>query len=474
VKTPVTQPATPPADGLETTAWPIARLLNAFACGDLSPVTVTRAALDRIAHIDPHLHAFVTVSRDVALAQAKHAESAYRNGERAPLLGIPVSVKDTFPLAGVVTTFGSRVYREHHALEDSGVVRRLRVAGAVIVGKTNTAEFGQSATTVNELGPETTNAWDPAATAGGSSGGAATSVAAGMAVAAVGSDGGGSIRIPAAFSGLFGIKPTPGLCPDDGGLRAMTQFSSPGPLTHRVSDARTLLSVLSGAPYEAGRTKRNPLRFAWCPRPEGRPVDPLLAATVAGGVEALSSLGHRVEQAEPPLAGWEEIFGPLVVAEEHAERGVLLTHVPDLLTGYERATLEAGRHLDPAMVVRARAALARYRAHMRSFFGAYDFIVPPATAVTAFPAGQRPTVVDGEQVSWLWGAFPFAVPFNVAGLPAAALPCGLSATGMPVGLQIVGPPRGEAGLLDVCAELEAALAFDSTAALQRWEPPTLG
>jgi Asp-tRNA(Asn)/Glu-tRNA(Gln) amidotransferase A subunit family amidase len=186
--------------------WPIGRLTAAFAAGELSPVELIEEVIARIDRFDPLLHAYLGRLDAAARDQALAAETAYRDGEAGPLAGIPVSIKDTFPLAGAVTTFGSAIYADNLTESDSGVVRRLRVAGAVFPGKTNVAEFGQSATTDNLLGAEARNPWDTARTPGGSSGGAAASVAAGLAVAAIGADGGGSIRIPAGFTGLFGLK----------------------------------------------------------------------------------------------------------------------------------------------------------------------------------------------------------------------------------------------------------------------------
>jgi Asp-tRNA(Asn)/Glu-tRNA(Gln) amidotransferase A subunit family amidase len=443
------------ADDADPITWPIERLTRAFAAEELSPVDVARQALERIEQVDGDIHAFVTVTPELATSQAAAATAEYRQGGRRPLLGVPISVKDVFHMAGTVSTLGSLVHRRHVVPHDSGVVRRLRAAGAVFVGKTNTAEFGQSATTDNRLGPDTANPWDPTRTAGGSSGGAAASVAAGMAVAAVGSDGGGSIRIPSAFTGVVGLKPTIGSCPDEDGFRAMTQFSCPGPLTRRVADARVVLEVLTGRPHPHHGVPD--LRLGWCSAPEGRPVHSDVATAVAAAVELLDALGHHIDEVDLPLVGWEEIFGPLVLADEQRERGPLLEHVPDLLTAYERRTLEAARHLQPDDVSAAHKALDRYRGTVRALFTRYDYLVTPATAVPAFPLRHRPGQIQGRAVSKLWGPFPFAAPFNVAGLPAVSLPCGHS-SGLPVAVQLIGAPGDEAGLLNLCQQLEVALA----------------
>lgn len=451
---------------LQPVYWPIADLLTAFRARELSPVEVARDVLERIEVADPQLNAFLAVTAELALEQARLAEDAYRRGESGALLGVPVSVKDAFDLAGVPTTLGSLIHRDDVAAADSGVVGRLRAAGAVIVGKTNTAEFGQSATTENRLRAAARNPWDPMRTPGGSSGGAAASVAAGLATIAVGSDGGGSVRIPAAFTGLFGLKPTQGLCRDEGAaFRAMSDFVSPGPLAWRASDARVMLEVLAGralAPRGPGR-----LRIAWCARPEGRPVAPEVAAIVAEGVAALARLGHDVAAVDLPLAGWEQAFGPLVLDEERRERGHLLETRADELSSYELQSLRQAARLTSDEVELARRELIAYRERIAGLFADYDLLCTPTVAVPAFPIGRRPRTIDGERVSALWGAFPFTVPFNVALTSAATLPCGF-ADGVPVGLQLVARAGSDGLLLDVSERVEEALGFDRAPVVERW------
>jgi Asp-tRNA(Asn)/Glu-tRNA(Gln) amidotransferase A subunit family amidase len=443
----------------------VADLVAAYRARTLSPVEVTRTFLDRIDQFDRQLNAFVEVTREQALSQAALAERHYRDGGRvSPLLGVPVSIKDAFHMEGVVTTLGSLVHQSQVAKADSGVVRRLREAGAVFTGKTNTAEFGQSATTDNLLGPDTGNPWDPGRTPGGSSGGAAASVAAGLSTLAVGSDGGGSVRIPASFTGLFGLKPSPGLCPDEKGFRAMTDFVTPGPLASSVADARVMLGVLADRRYERQTAGR--LRIGYCSRPEGRPVDAGVVKAVDSAARALESLGHDVGEIDLPIGDWNDIFGPLVLEDEHRERGHLLA-TPELLTRYERSSLRAALTLDPAAVQRAHELLPAFRKRVDELLVTYDVILTPTVAVPAFPLGERPTVIDGRDVEQLWGAFPFAVPFNVAGVPAASVPCGL-ADGLPVGAQLVTRVGDEQLLLDVSEQLEEAVHLDRGALLERW------
>ena len=436
--------------------WPVQRLVDAYRSGSLSPVEVSELAQTRIAEANPTLHAFILATPELARGQAAAAQTAYRNGSAGPLAGVPVSIKDAFHISGHVTTLGSVAHADDVAPHDSGAVRRLRRAGAVFVGKTNVSEFCQSATTDNLLCPDSANPFDSGRTAGGSSGGAAASVASGACTAGLGSDGGGSIRIPAAFCGLVGFKPTYGTIDDDGGFRAFSPFISAGPLARCVADARSLHSVLAA---DGSRNRDSGAgvgrRIAWCPKPEGRPIDADVGDVVAAAVRELEACGHEVSPTELDLGGWEGIFGPLVLAEEGERRGHLLRG-PHELTRYHRRSLMAAEQLDPGVLTAARSALARYRERVDRYFCDYDVIVTPATATTAFELGCRPTAIAGEPVSKLWGAFPFAVPFNVSGHPALVLPAGF-VDGLPVAIQLVGRYGSDNELLSLAEQLESAL-----------------
>ena len=448
----------PDGSGETPIRWPVSSLIEAYRRRRLSPVEVADEVLARIDRLNPSLHAYLLRFEGLTRRQAREAETAYRAGRALPLSGVPISIKDTFPLAGAVTTFGSVVHRHHLTPHDSGAVRRLRASGAVFTGKTNTAEFGQSATSDNRLGPEAANPWDTTRTLGGSSGGAAVSVAAGLASVALAADGGGSIRIPASFTGLLGFKPTYGLCPDEGGLAAMSDFVCPGPLARRAADARAFLGALLGRRMSRAGAGRG-LRIAWCPHPEGRPVDAGVEATVHAAVASLGALGHEVVETTLPLEGWDRAFGPLVLAEERRERGHLLDRCPDVLSDYVRKSLSAAQTLTDDEIAAGRAAHRSYRARIATLFDTWDAIATPATAVTAFPFDERPKRIAGREVDWLWGAFPFAVPFNVSGNPAVSLPCGL-ADGLPVGLQVVMALNEDERLLDLAEDVEEAIGFD--------------
>ena len=437
--------------------WPADRLVAAYRQRSLSPVEVAELADARIAEVDPTVHAYVLPTPELARSQAVAAEAAYRDGGAGPLAGVPVSIKDAFHIAGHVTTLGSLAHTDDVAGHDSGAVRRLRRAGAVMVGKTNISEFCQSATTDNLLGPDTANPFDPSRTAGGSSGGAAASVASGTCTVGLGSDGGGSIRIPAAFCGLGGPKPPLGAIDDAGGFRAFSEFISAGPLARCVADARLMHSVLAeGSGSDDGSAHRlGPRRVAWCANPQGRPVDAGVAEACAAAVRRLAECGHRVSDAEVGIGGWEEIFGPLVLAEEGERRGHLLGGAHEL-TWYNQRSLTAAGQLAPRGVEGARGALAADRQRVDRCFDDHDVVVTPATATAAFELGCRPEIVEGQRVSRLWGAFPFAAPFNVSGHPAIVLPVGL-VEGLPAAVQIVGRRGAEGELLALAEQLETAL-----------------
>ena len=448
--------------------WPLKDLVAAYERRELSPVEVLELALTRIDAINPELNAFLGRTDELAREQAKSAEIAYRSGDAGLLSGIPVSIKDTYQIEGHVTTFGSLAYRSSVSAADSGVVRRLRAAGAVFTGRTNSAEFGQSATTENRFFPDVCNPWDITRTTGGSSGGAAASVLAGLSSIALGADGGGSIRIPAAFAGLIGLKPTYGLCKNEHGLAAMSDFVCPGPISWCVADARRMLSVLADRDYVREST-RSGFRIAWCAHPEGRPTDPVVDSVVQAAVGGLVQLGHRFEDYDIPLHGWDEVFGPLVLCEEEQQRGHLLESA-DLLTDYERKSLQAAQRLTKADIDLARSKHDEYRRRIHAIFDDFDFIVTPTTAVAPFAIGNAPRQVNGSRVSRTWGAYPFTAAFNVAGNPAVTIPCGF-ADALPVGLQLVGPMHADAELLNLAEDMEALLRYDRQAIMQKWALP---
>lgn len=434
----------------------ISELRLAYERSELSPSIVAEKVITAVRAADSKLHAFHVFDEDFIREQASIADKRIKNGDCAPLLGIPISIKDAFHVAGQPTSNGSAAIEWPIALRDSGAVARLRAAGAILVGKTNTAEYGQSATTENAHGPATRNPWDLSRTPGGSSGGAAASVAAGMVTAAIGSDGGGSLRIPGAFTGLIGFKATYGRCKDEYGLRAMSSFCCPGPLTRTVADARVIFSVLADTIVTRSRSLHNvKLRFDHAP--EGHPVDPNYAAVIDAAVSKVRESGIDVSDTQLPLDGWKKIFGPIVLEEEHRERTYLLDLAdPSKVSDYELISLKAGRKLTPEIVATADRKRTAFTAGVDSAFGDADILITPTLATTAFTINQRPETIAGKPVDATWGAFPFTAPFNITGNPAIALPVG-EVDGLPVSLQLVARRGEDELLLNVAEDIEELL-----------------
>jgi amidase len=434
--------------------------------GEASSVELVRASLDRIERLDPTLNSFVTVTAEQALATAELADSSL---DEAPFRGVPIGVKDLAPTAGIRTTFSSRAYTHYVPDFDSAVVRRIRDAGFVIVGKTNTPEFGTVAFTESELNGVTRNPWNTELTPGGSSGGAAAALAAGLVPAAHATDGGGSIRIPASCCGLFGLKPSRGRV-STAPYGAFEGLSTSGPLTRTVEDAAHLLDVLAG--YEPG----DPW---WAPPPE-RPfttapheppprlriavttsppidllVDPECVAAVASAAALLADLGHDVRDATPP---WHapDLFDRFIAVWQV---GPALHPIEDLslLTPLNRGLVEAARSESAADYGRSVASLQMLARRIVSFWSDVDVVLTPTLALPPVPIGWQ-DAVEGAIPQLLRNTefTPFTAIANLTGLPAMSLPLHWTAEGIPIGVQAIGPPAGDALLLALAAELETA------------------
>jgi amidase len=433
--------------------------------GDISSEELVSHSIERIEQLDPQLNAFVTVCADEALATAREVDSTPGD---APFRGVPIGIKDLAATAGIRTTYSSRAFAEYVPDFDTAVVRRLRDAGFVIVGKTNTPEFGTTAFTESDLNGATRNPWDTELTPGGSSGGAAAAVAAGLVPAAHATDGGGSVRIPASCCGLFGLKPTRGRV-STSPFGSLEGLSSAGPLTRTVEDAAHLLDVLAG--YETGdpwwapsparpfaetfRHEPERLRVGVAASPPiDVPVDEECRDALADAAELLARLGHEVRDVSPPwrepdlfptfIAVWQ--VGPAL----HGIDEELMTSLNRGLVGSARATTA----IDYARAVAWLQALAR---RIVALWGEIDVLLTPTLALVPVPIGWQDRV-DGaiEQLLRNTEFTPFTAVANLTGLPAMSIPLHWSGAGIPVGVQMIGPPAGEELLLRLAAQLESA------------------
>ena len=433
---------------------------------------MTQTVLERIERLNPRLNAYLTVDVDGAMQAARRAEEAVAKGaDLGPLHGVPVSVKDLVCVKGLRTTFGSLLYRDNVPDHDAGAVERLRAAGAIIVGKTNTPEFGLMGTTENRLGEPCHNPWNLERTCGGSSGGAASAVAAGLGPLAVGTDGGGSVRIPSAFCGLFGLKPTYGRVPHHSDFGGWGTLSVTGPIARTVADAALMLDVMAGAHPEDAYSVPAPrrpfrramkgdlkgLRAAWSADMGYAVVDPEVRQMAEAAARRFADFGCVLEEDHPgiedPISGrfYVDLAGTFTAAELEG----LTAEQEALLAGYAITFRDYGRRVTGVQVVQANWSRWGLWARMRDFFRRYDLLLTPTLAVPAFPIGQEPQVIDGRRVL-PFGWSPFTTPLNLSGQPGASVPCGWTDGGLPVGLQIIGRPFEEATILRAAAAFEAA------------------
>ena len=456
-----------------TPAWRQAELI---ADRKVSPVELVRLYLDRIERIDPTVHAFITVAADQAIEEARQAEAQVMlGGSLAPLHGVPVSLKDIESTRGIRTTMGSLVFKDTVPDRDSVVAERVRAAGAIIVGKTNTPEIAIHLETVtdNLLVGACRNPWDLTRTTGGSSGGAAAALATGLCALAVGSDGGGSIRIPASFCGVFGFKPSQGMVPRAGGLGRPdpNQFSQSGPMSNDVRDAAVLLTALAGPdprdpqPYLRDRSSgfvediERPLgglRIGWSPDFGYGAVDPEVERTALAAARTFEGLGCHVEAATVSLRpGLSDHFWNVFGSNAYLQYGHLLEEHRDLLGESARIALERGKAIPGHQYAKSLRAVNELKLYMDGVMERYDLLLTPTTSITAFDPANRPTQIGGKRIDSITGFYPYTFPINMTGQPAATVPCGF-VEGLPVGLHIIGKFRGDALVLRAAAAFERA------------------
>ena len=457
-------------DAIELCYMPALELGEAIRAKKVSPVEVVDAVLARIEQLNPTLNAYCTVTATAARAAAKEAETVVMRGDALGTLhGIPVSIKDLVATKGVRTTHGSKLYEQFIPDDDAPVVERLKRAGAIILGKTNTPEFGHKAITDNLLFGPSRNPWSLEYTPGGSSGGAAAAVATGLGPLAVGTDAGGSIRIPASCCAIFGLKPTLGLvamAPTFGGLETL---SHAGPMTRTVRDAALMLNSIVGVDprdlsslpavetdYLAGLDRGiQGLRVAWSPDWGYAAVDPDVRQIAEAAAKRFTDLGCQVEEAHPGFADPAETYQVLSTASRAARVADRWPAERDRFDPSFAVQIEAGMRWSAIDFVRASNVRRMLNDVFVRFFSRYDLLLTPTFAAPPPPVKvEAHEQIGGRKVTRLgWLAFTF--PLSLIGYPAASVPCGWTREGLPVGLQISAPRLADALVLRAAAAFEA-------------------
>lgn len=445
-------------------------MVQLITAGEASPVDFVRRSLDRIETHNRAINAFSEVYPEEALAQAVEREREAVRGEiRGPLHGVPVAIKDLFQTNGRRTTRGSRVFADAVGTEDAPIVERLAAAGAICVGKTTTTEFGWTAASTSPLFGPTRNPWNTALSSGGSSSGSGAAVAARMVPLALGSDGGGSVRIPAAFCGIFAMKASFGRVPVYP-WSATEMLSHAGPMTLDVTDSALAFDALKGPDWRdhgclpaearsyvdcleetlAGR------RVAFAPTLFNVPVDDRIAAAVDRAAKSIDeALGVTVEEVSPDWANPLDTFETIWTGGRGTAYGQLVRdHLDELDPGFAALVLNAQSIslADHMSALKERAAFSR---SIHRFFEDWDYLILPAVPVFPFAAERTGPQGYPEEGRVPWARWtPFSYPFNLTGNPAASIPCGWSDEGLPIGLQIVGPRFKDAEVLSLCAAYE--------------------
>jgi len=444
---------------------------------EVSPVELTDACIARSEALDPALHAYLTPTFDAARAEAKQAEAERAAGKRrGPLHGVPFALKDLYETAGVRTTAGSKL-REHFVpTADARVVELLRQAGAVQLGKLNMHEWALGATNVNKYFPSPRNPWDPGRITGGSSGGSGVAIATGMALGSLGSDTGGSIRIPASLCGITGLKPTYGRVSLRGVVPLSWSLDHAGPMARTALDCALILQAIAGYdpadPYSAdvpvsdftdgidegvrGLRLGLPSTYFF----DADAVDAEVAAAVRGAVAVLEGLGATAREVDlPEVTRAARANGTVLVADAAAYHEDTLRDHPDEVQDTVLARLQGGANVSGVAYARARRTQAEFKAALRQLFREVDLLVAPTTPVAA------PRFPDGDNVATTGALTRNTGPFNLAGLPAISVPCGFTSESLPVGLMLVAPEWQEA------LALRAAHAFQQATDWNKRRPP---
>ena len=446
-------------------------LVTRIRTKDLSPTELMESTIRRIEALNPSINAFVTLRAEKAMDEANAMAERMGKGEDppGPLAGIPIGVKDLEDVEDMITSFGSTPYKDNMALKDSIQVGRLKAAGAIVVGKTNTPEFGFTGFTKNRLYGVTRNPWDTERTPGGSSGGSAAAVASGMVPLATGSDAGGSIRIPACYSGCFGFKPTYGRIPlDPLPFLYMSHIPVLGPLSRTVEDAALYLDCVMGYhpadPDSLPRPEQSfvgclnnlpiPLTIGFSPTLGYARVQKEILSIVEKAVKSFEHLGHRVEQwggALPDVSqAWAELMNSAIYAQVQNHLEKIRTEMGRTLV----SVLDQAKNLTTIDLIRNHNIRMELNQILEEYFNHFDLLLTPTMPTQAFGAnGPPPAEIDGHPIPLL-GAVAFTYPFNLSGHPAATVRAGFTSPGLPAGLQIIGPRHRD----DLV--LQAAYAFE--------------
>ena len=447
----------------------ILQMSELVRAGSVSPVELTTDCLARIEKLNPKLNAFITVTAESALAQAGQAEAEIRRGTwRGPLHGIPLALKDLIDTAGVRTTAASRLFKDRVPAEDAEIVRRLKAAGAVLLGKQNLHEFAYGGSSMISAFGEVRNAWNPEHIAGGSSGGSATAVAAGLGYGAIGTDTAGSVREPAALCGVVGLKPTYGRVSARGVFPLSISLDHVGPLGRTVADVAVILSAIAGhdaadkASVEApvddyvgtlGRTIQ-PLRVGVARKFFFEDLDAEVASAIQHAISGLAAMGAEIRDIDLPIP----TDRTLQSAESYAVHAEFVAHSPELYQPETLRRIRSGEKISQEALLESRRELERARHDAAAAFAEIDLLVTPTTPIPA-PAiaelKQNPDLLRPRELLLLRNTRPI----NVWGLPAISVPCGFTEAGLPIGLQIIGPHWGEALVLRVANAYEQAAAW---------------
>jgi aspartyl-tRNA(Asn)/glutamyl-tRNA(Gln) amidotransferase subunit A len=434
--------------------------------GKLSPVELTKKCLAQIEKLNPTLNAFITVTAELALTQARAAEAEILRGRwRGPLHGIPLAVKDLIDTAGIRTTAASAVFKDRVPAEDADVVRRLKNAGAVLLGKQNLHECAYGGSSMISYYGEVHNPWDPARIAGGSSGGSAASVAAGLGYGAIGTDTAGSVREPAALCGIVGLKPTYGRVSVRGVFPLSLSLDHIGPIARTVADAAVTLQAIAGYDAKDGNSVDMPvpdylasLRQQWRPPRIGVPrklffedLDPAVASAVEEALGVLSALGGNLSEIEIGVP----TDRTLQAAESYANHAEFVARSPELYQPETLRRIRTGEDISTGEVEQHRRELKQIRSEVHKVFEGVDVLVTPTTPVPAAAIDelkQDPDLLRPHELLLLRNTRPV----NVWGLPAISIPCGFTTAGLPIGLQIIGPHWKEEGVLRLAYAYERA------------------